>query len=80
MPEYDFYATVRSDLAQLEKELDAEGVDDGIDTVAAHLGVPRERALAALWRGSKRHGEALSVFIGELKQQTERETTRQTGE
>ena len=80
MPEYDFYATVRADLAQLEKELDAECVSDGIDTVAARLGVARERALAALWRASKRHGESLGVFVGELKQQTERETARQTGE
>jgi hypothetical protein len=80
MPEYDFYATVRSDLAQLEKELDAEGVSDGLDAVAAHLGVSRERALAALWRSSKRHGEMLGVFIGELKQQTERETARKAEE
>ena len=80
MPEYDFYATLRSDLAALEKELDAEGVSDGIDTVAAHLGVPRERVLAALWRSSKRHGESIGVFIGELKQQVERETARKTGE
>ena len=76
MPEYDFYATVRADLAQLEKELDAEGVSEGLDAVATRLGVSRERALGAIWRSSKRHGETLSVFVGELKAQTERETAR----
>ena len=78
MPEYDFYATVKGDLDQLIKEMDADGLDDGINAVAKRLGVPRERALAALWRASKRHGETLSVFVGELKQQDERETARQS--
>ncbi len=76
MPEYDFYATVKGDLDQLTKEMDADGLDDGIDAVAKRLGVPRERALAALWRASKRHGETLSVFVGELKGQDEREAAR----
>ena len=79
MPEYDFYATVRADLAALEKELDAEGVSEGLDAVAKRLGVSRERALGAIWRSSKRHGETIAVFIQELNQQTERETARQTG-
>ncbi|MGI8422759.1 MAG: hypothetical protein ACR2NO_01345 [Chloroflexota bacterium] len=79
MPEYDFYASVRADLVQLEKELDAEGVSGGIDAVATRLGVSRERTLATVWRCSKRHGEAVSVFIQELRQQVERETARQTG-
>ena len=80
MPEYDFYATLRSDLAALDNELDAEGVNDGIDAVAAHLAAPRERVLAALWRSSKRHGESVGVFVSELKQQVERETARRSGE
>lgn len=78
MPEYDFYATVKADLDQLTKEMDAEDLSAGIDAVAKRLGVPRERALAALWRASKRHGETLSVFLSELKQQDERETARQS--
>ena len=79
MPEYDFFATVRADLAALEKELDAEGVSESLDTVATQLGVSRERALGAIWRSSKRHGETIGVFIQELKLQTERETARQSG-
>lgn len=78
MPEYDFYATVKADLDQLTKEMDAEDLSAGIDAVAKRLGVPRERALAALWRASKRHGETLSVFLSELKQQDERETARKS--
>ena len=77
MPEYDFLATVKQDLDQLNKELDAQDVSDRIDALATRLGVPRERALAALWRASKRHGETISVFLDELKTQTERETARQ---
>jgi NAD(P)-dependent dehydrogenase (short-subunit alcohol dehydrogenase family) len=78
MPEYDFYATVKADLDQLTKEMDAEDLSAGIDAVAKRLGVPRERALAALWRASKRHGETLSVFLSELKQQDEREAARKS--
>ena len=78
MPEYDFYATVKSDLDQLAKELDADGVSEGIDALASRLGVSRERALAALWRASKRHGETISVFLDELKHQAQRETARQS--
>jgi hypothetical protein len=80
MPEYDFYASVKADLEQLSKELDADGVSGSIDAAAQRLGVPRERALAALWRASKRHGEALSVFLSELGQQDERERARKAGE
>jgi len=78
MPEYDFYATVKSDLDQLTKELDAEGVSERIDSLASRLGVSRERALAAAWRSSKRHGETMAVFLEELKQQDERETARKS--
>ncbi|HEU5318271.1 MAG TPA: hypothetical protein VFX49_19320 [Chloroflexota bacterium] len=76
MPEYDFYASVKADLDQLSKELDVEGVSDAIDAAAKRLGIPRERALAAIWRASKRHGESVSVFLSELKQQDERERAR----
>jgi len=34
------------------------------------------RALAALWRASKRHGETLPVFLSELRTQHEREVAR----
>jgi hypothetical protein len=78
MPEYDFYATLRGDLEQLSKELDTEGVSQGIDSLASRLGVPRDRVLAALWRSSKRHGETLPVFLSELTAQDERERARKT--
>jgi len=80
MPEYDFYATVRDDLTQLQKELEAEGAHDTVQVIAKRLGVPPDVALAALWRASKRHGETLSIFLGELTNQTQRETARQSGE
>ncbi len=80
MPEYDFYATVRADLDQLQRELDVQDVRDGIEREAGRLGVSRELALAALWRASKRHGETLTVFLKELSDQTQRETARTSGE
>jgi hypothetical protein len=78
MPEYDFYATVRSDLDQLQKELAEEGVQGSVDKLAERLGVPSPVALAAAWRASKRHGETLGVFLSELGAQTQRETARQS--
>jgi hypothetical protein len=76
MPEYDFYATVQSDLSQLQKEIGAEGVSERIDALARRFGVARELALAALWRSSRRHGETLEVFVHELADQDQRETAR----
>ena len=76
MPEYDFYATVKNDLDQLQKELDADGVGDRIDVLAQRLGVAREVARGALWRSSRRHGETLGVFVRELAEQDLRETAR----
>jgi hypothetical protein len=80
MPEYDFYATVKADLDQLQRELDAQDVQDGIEREAQRLGVSRELALAALWRASKRHGETLTVFLNELTNQVQRETARTASE
>lgn len=76
MPEYDFYATVRADLDQLQQELSADGVRDRVIAEAGRLGVEADVALAALWRASKRHGETLGVFLNELAAQTEREQAR----
>jgi hypothetical protein len=78
MPEYDFFATVRSDVENLQNELAAPGVRDGIENVAQRFGVERDVALAALWRASKRHGETLGVFVAELADQIQRETARQS--
>ena len=80
MPEYAFVASVRQEVEQLTAELAAPDVSQGIDEVAQRLGTPREVALAALWRASKRHGETLSVFLHELHNQHEREVARQVEE
>ncbi len=76
MPEYDFYATVRSDLEQLQKELAAEGVGERIDALVGRFGVSRDLALAAIWRSSRRHGETLAVFVNELAEQDQRTAAR----
>jgi len=77
MPEYAFVASVQQEIGQLTAELSAPDVSQGIDEVAQRLGISREVALAALWRASKRHGETLPVFLGELRTQHEREVARQ---
>jgi hypothetical protein len=73
MPEYDFAATVREEVEQLRRELAAPEVGPALQEMGQHFGISREEALAALWRASKRHGETLAVFAGELRAQFERE-------
>jgi hypothetical protein len=73
MPEYDFAATMRQEVEQLRRELASEDVRPALTELARRFGASEEEALAALWRASKRHGETLAVFAGELKAQFERE-------
>ena len=73
MPEYDFAATMRQEVEQLRRELAGEDVRPALGEIARRFGASEEEALAALWRASKRHGETIAVFIGELKAQFERE-------
>jgi hypothetical protein len=74
MPEYDFFANVRTDIDLLRNEMSVPGVEEMVREVARRAGVNEREALAALWRTSKRHGETLGVFAGELRDQFERET------
>jgi hypothetical protein len=73
MAEYDFAATVREEVEQLRRELTVEDLRPALSEMAGRFGVSEAEALAALWRASKRHGETLLVFAGELKAQFERE-------
>jgi Flp pilus assembly protein TadB len=73
MPEYDFAATVKEEVAQLERELAAADVLPALPEMAQRFGVSEGAILAALWRACKRHGETLSVFLGELRAQFARE-------
>jgi hypothetical protein len=73
MPEYDFAATVREEVEQLRRELASPEVRPALDEMARRFGTSEEEALAALWRASKRHGETLLAFAGELRAQFERE-------
>jgi hypothetical protein len=73
MPEYDFAATMQEEVEQLRRELAAPEVRPALTEMARRFGTSEEEALAALWRASKRHGETLAVFSGELKAQFERE-------
>ena len=73
MPEYDFAATMRQEVEQLRRELAAPEVRPALTEMARRFGTSGEETLAALWRASKRHGETLAVFAGELKAQFERE-------
>ena len=47
---------------------------DMVREVARRTGASEGEALASLWRTSKRHGETLTVFAGELREQFARET------
>jgi hypothetical protein len=76
MPEYDFAASVREELEQLRKELAAPGLDDALAELGPRFAADERELLPALWRASKRHGETLTVFAGELKQQFAREAAR----
>ena len=78
MPEYNFINSVREELGQIRQEASAAGVREMIDEVARRLSASYDETLAALWRASKRHGETLSVFLQDLRQQHEREVARQT--
>jgi hypothetical protein len=73
MPEYDFAATVREEVEQLRRELADPDVPPALREMAQRFGTSEPEALAALWRASKRHGETLAVFAGELRAQFERE-------
>jgi hypothetical protein len=73
MPEYDFAATMQEEVEQLRRELAAPEVRPALTEMARRFETSEEEALAALWRASKRHGETLAVFAGELKAQFERE-------
>ena len=79
MPEYDFFGTLREELAQLRRELDAAGVRETVLSLSQRFNTRQDEMLAALWRSSKRHGETLAVFGRELAAQTEREAARQSG-
>ncbi|MGH2350869.1 MAG: hypothetical protein ACRDI2_05785 [Chloroflexota bacterium] len=79
MPEYDFATTVREELEQLTKELATPNTGEAIREMAQRFGASEPEMLAALWRASKRHGETLLVFAGELRAQFERETAAATG-
>lgn len=73
MPDYDFAATVREEVAQLRRELALPTTMSAVQALAQRFGVTEGEALAVLWRASKRHGETLTVFAGELQGQFERE-------
>jgi hypothetical protein len=79
MPEYDFAATMREEVEQLRREIGAPDLRAGLSEMAQRFQVSEEEALAALWRASKRHGETLSVFVGELRGQFEREAAQASG-
>ncbi|HEX2515998.1 MAG TPA: hypothetical protein VH257_14925 [Chloroflexota bacterium] len=79
MPEYDFAATMREEVEQLRREIGAPDLRAGLSEMAQRFQVSEEEALAALWRASKRHGETLSVFVGELRGQFEREAAQAAG-
>ena len=79
MPEYDFAATMREEVEQLRREIGAPDLRAGLSEMAQRFQVSEEEALAALWRASKRHGETLSVFVGELRGQFEREAAQSAG-
>jgi Flp pilus assembly protein TadB len=79
MPEYDFAATMREEVEQLRREIGAPDVRPALNEMAQRFQVSEDEALAALWRASKRHGETLSVFIGELRAQFEREAAQTAG-
>jgi Flp pilus assembly protein TadB len=79
MPEYDFAATMREEVEQLRRETGAPDLRPALSEMAQRFQVTEEEALAALWRASKRHGETLSVFIGELRAQFEREAAQAAG-
>lgn len=74
MPDYDFYASLREDLARVQQEIGAPGVRDAVREIAQRAGAGEPETLAALWRTSKRHGETLAVFAQELRNQLQRET------
>jgi hypothetical protein len=76
MPEYDFAASVREELDQLRKELTAPGLGDALTELGPRFAADERELLPALWRASKRHGETLTVFAGELRQQFAREAAR----
>jgi len=79
MPEYDFAATMREEVEQLRREMGAPDLRPALSEMAQRFQVTEEEALAALWRASKRHGETLSVFVGELRAQFEREAAQAAG-
>jgi hypothetical protein len=79
MPDYDFAATMREEVEQLRRETSAPELRPALAEMAQHFQVSEEEALAALWRASKRHGETIAVFIGELRTQFEREAAQATG-
>lgn len=73
MATYDFIATLREELNQIEREADGAGVADAVRACAAAYGVSEHVAFAAFWRASKRHGESLAAFAAEVREQQTRE-------
>lgn len=73
MANYDFISTLREELAQIEREAHAPGVDDAVRAFASAHGVAEQVAFAAFWRASKRHGESLEAFAAEVRGQQARQ-------
>ena len=79
MAEYDFASGVREELEHLRRELAAPDMAESVRELAARFGADEQHMLAALWRASKRRGESLTVFAGELRAQFQRETAAASG-
>lgn len=73
MADYDFLLALREELNQIVREADAPGVADAVRAFATASGVSEQHAFAAFWRASKRHGESLEAFAGEVRDQHQRQ-------
>jgi hypothetical protein len=80
MADYDFLLALREELNQIVREAGAPGVDDAVRAFAAASGVSEQHAFAAFWRASKRHGESLEAFAGEVRDQHQRQLAATGGQ
>lgn len=70
--QHDYLGRVREEIVALQAELGERGVVDDLAMLSDRLGLPKELALAAVYRAARRSGLTLRLMLTEMKNQLER--------
>lgn len=70
--QHDYLGRVREEVVALQAELGERGAVDDLAVLSDRLGLPKELALAAVYRAARRSGLTLRLMLTEMKNQLER--------